>query len=567
MRPGLLAALFALTLPAALSAQAAPKDADALRSWAVAVHPGVTAVHHKDLLREARALGWMSNPADSKRFKRLLREATRTRGAGRLLALADPAPTPWQPGALAGAEKEYNDSVAFANDAGVLTTAKTSINGSLNSAEVDSFRFQIVADGTVTFTGSAAGSAPYLEVANAMGDELWGMAWLQGISGTIDLPRGTYVARITGARSPTTYKVDMSWAAKPIPTLAYTGNTQISVGQTVVPVRFVLPADGRVKLALSSTNSADTYLWLVNDRWGYVFDVDDAGATSSDAGLDALLPKGTYYAYIQAFTSTTTTTITATFTAQTIPVLTAGKSATGTCPVGQEFMDTWAIPVGTNEAVTLTVAGSGTNAMPDPYMFVYDQAMGFVLESDDDYNTSDSGITATMPAGVYYVASTSWNSSGSYTVSRKAGTGATTKALPGRNAGSIGGVDTAQTFTFSLLTPTKVEVAIVENTLWDAEVWVIDTKTTRAVTWMDESIDIASCRTGGILPPGDYAVIVKDWNGSNGTFDLVLGMPMQRETGDRVWSWGEEATSSSSSPRPSPSRRSTRCRACATGSC
>ena len=319
--------------------------------------------------------------------------------------------------------------------------------------------------------------------------------------------------------------------AQAVPTLALNKLTPVSLDKSLRVFRVVLAEDGRVTLKLASSPSADTSLWLLNSNWRYMFDVDDAGSTGSDAGLNALLPKGVYLVYLTADVATTTG-ITTTFKAATIPALET-TALNGVLAGGEEDFDLYQVTVGESELTTLTIRGNGSNAIGDSYLRVYDSNMALALESDDESASAStlSSISATLPAGTYYAASVGYYDTGGYTISKTKATGSTVTAKAGTNKASITTLNSAVALRLSLRTPSRIEFDVVEETLADAEIFVLDAKTGLSVGWEDDAFDAASCSFGTQLAAGDYFVIVKDWSGGSGSFDVRIIPPMQR--------WGE----------------------------
>ncbi|MEE9128114.1 MAG: hypothetical protein V3U11_13340, partial [Planctomycetota bacterium] len=531
--PLILSAL-ALLGAANLSAQhwnltRSPED---LQAWIVKHFQDRDTVSLRSALDEARHIGWIKTAADQKLLKRQFRTITKKRGRSpRFLDLAKTPVVAPSTGASTGplaasTEKEYNDSEGYANAIGTLTTVNKTITGALAAKAVDSFAVTMAVDGILQVSAAITGTAPAVEVTSADGDEIWGMAWSKTPPLNVQVPRGRYFVRLYQPLGSSTYSLSLSMKAQTVPALPLGKQTQVSLSQNLRVFRVVLPQDGRVTLKLSSTGAADTRLWLLNSSWRYMYDVDDAGSAGKDAGLNALLPKGTYYVYLES-NAATTTKITTTFNSASIPLL-ATTAINGKIPLGEEDFDLYRIVVGSSQ-MTLAIRGTGATAIQDSYLFVYDRNMGFALESDDENagNSTLSSISATMPPGRYYAASTGYYDKGDYTISRSKGTGSTVTARAGTNLTTITTKDTAATLKFSLLTPSRIEFDIVEKTLSDAEIFVIDAKTGLSVGWEDDAFDAASCNFGTHLPAGEYFLIVKDWDGGVGSVDVRIIPPLQ----------------------------------------
>ncbi|MHC4898663.1 MAG: hypothetical protein ACYTGW_16320 [Planctomycetota bacterium] len=506
------------------------RSPQALEAWIGQRFQGRDVVPLRSVLGAARHLGWVKTAADAKLLKRQFRAIARQRGrTARFLDLMKtPALEPSAGPLAATVEKEYNDSEGFANDVGTVTTVAQTISGSLAANTVDSFAVTVPVDGVLQVAASVTGTAPEVLITSADGDEVWGMASSKAPPLDVEVPKGRYHVLLYQAQGTATYSLSLKMKVQPVSTLALGKQTQVALNTNLKALKVVLAQDGRVTLNLSSTGSADTHLWLLSSSWRYLFDVDDAGSTGTDAGLNALLPKGVYYVYLTS-DAATTATITANFKAARIPLL--GTAAiNGTIPSGEEDFDLYRMVVGNAELVTLAIRGNGASPISDSYLFVYDSNMALSLESDDENasNSTLSSFTATMPPGTYYAASTGFYTKGGYTISKNTGKGSTVTAQAGTNAVTITTLDTAATLKLSLLTPSRIEFNVVEGTLIDAQVFVIDAKSGLSVGWEDDAVDATSCRFGTHLPAGDYFVIVKDWDGGTGTVDVRIIPPMQR---------------------------------------
>lgn len=492
--------------------------------------------------REARNQGWLRSPTERKLIKQQLRKLAKSNGsrghALRLQPQIAPAPTAGAPVALAGAEAEYNDSEGFANDLGTVAAPATATGTLSSSADTDTFRFTLILDAVVTFSLSASGGSPSLQVTNANGDENWGYH-LYGTSAVLHLPAGTYHAQVGGTGSTTTYTLGITPQLQPIPTLGLGNSTQINVGGNPGVVKLVLPTDGRLNLQLTTANTLDTFLLLQNSQWGYVYEVDDTSTTSSgEAGLDAQLPAGTYYAYVFALSGTSTTTVKATFTAQATPVLTT--SANGNLVGSQETFDLYRINVTNTEKVQVTITGTGSLALIDSYAILYDANMKQILEADDRLADTYSDLRAVLPPGTYYVASDSLWDYGTYTISRSTASASTVTAQAGTNPGTVAGDDTV-TYAYSTKTPQWVEVNLVDGSGFDGEVGIVDANTGRSFGWEDiETLGTGACTYGVMLPVGDYYFQVRDYAGSSGSFDLQIIPTLQRWANDNVIVRGHE---------------------------
>ena len=301
-------------------------------------------------LNAAAAKGWVVRAADRILFKRQFRSIARRRGtSGRLIDLrpralnVSNATPPTMAQALA--EKEYNDSACYGQDLGPITPVAQTITGALATGESDNFTIRLVTDSLLSLTASSLnGTNPQVIVTNKDGDEIWGMSWQRSLPLQIELPAGQYNVRLYQQSGSSTYGMSMQATTIKIPVINLSGSTSVSVSTNLKCLKLVTAADGRVNLTLKSATGADTYLWLLNGNWRYMHDVDDV--TTVDAGLDAHLPKGTYYVYVYADKSDTTS-VTGSFSSAAIPALTSAGVA-GTIK-GYHSFDVYKFTVGTGQ--------------------------------------------------------------------------------------------------------------------------------------------------------------------------------------------------------------------------
>jgi len=504
-----------------------PKD---LHAWILKRYEGRATVPMRLALGEAKRIGWLQTSAERALFKRQFRGLTKQHGhSGRVLDLLESPVMPPSPGPLAAAtEKEYNDSEGYANEVGALSTVAQTVTGTLAAREVDSFAVTLAADGVLQVAAQIQGTAPEVQITSPDGDEVKGMAWSKAPPLSLEVPAGRYFVRLYQPTGSSSYSLSLTAKAQAVPALALNKLTSVSLNNNFKAFRVILPEDGRVTLKLASSPGADTKLWLLNSSWRYMFDVDDAGSVGTDAGLNALLPKGTYLAYLSAGVATTTK-ITTTFNAAKIPALDT-TALNGVHGNGEEDFDLYKVVVGKSELTTLAIRGNGSTVIGDSYLLVYDSNMALALESDDENASASalSSISATLPAGTYYAASVGYYGTGGYAISKAKAIGSTVSAKAGTNQVSIKTQDLAATLQLSLKTPSRIEFRCVEGTLADAEIFVLDAKTGLSLGWEDDSFDASSCSFGTRLPAGDYAVIVKDWSGGTGSVDVRIIPPMQR---------------------------------------
>jgi hypothetical protein len=497
------------------------------------------------VLMAARNAGWLATTANAKLFKSQLRSVAKRIGPStRCLVVPDPnrpqsldAGGPIYPAAKK--ETEYNNSEGYANDIGLLFSIPTIVTGTLpTTADADTIRFSMVIEGRVTIKVTGTGGIPEMQLSNANGDAVWGYHWWDTGTITLDLPVGTYHLTLSAinATAAVTYSTSFSLKSQTIPTLAFskTSTGALSASQYTA-YRIVLPADGRLNVTTKSTNASDTMLILHNDQWGFIYDPYDAGVISGskDTGLDALLPKGTYYAYILG-DQVDTMSITATFTAATIPTL-GSTPINGNLKYLTASYDIYKFVLTKTEQVTLKLQPyGGTTATTDTYMQILDRKMQSMFESWENSTSWFSTITLTLPAGTYYVSSGASWSNGGYTASLSRGTAVTVTAQAGINPVSLA-TDTAATLALSLLTPSRIEVNIVEIATFDGQMSIIDARTGLTFAWEDdEYMGGQSCTLGMVLPAGDYFVNVKGYKGTPGSCDVQIMLPFHRWAGDIV---------------------------------
>lgn len=497
--------------------------------------PGQDAVPMGQAYRGVQAKGWLPTVMTRKLLKQQLRDLVRdSRSRGRSIDLKPGTVFPdprGRPASAVAAEIEYNDSEAYATDLGVLI-APLSATGSMSSADdKDALRFETLIDGVVTFKMTYTGTKPDLVITGAAGQENWGYHYYDSDTVVLHLPSGVYHANLASFDSSTTYSLALTFQPQSIPTLALGATTGHTFGPDPKLLKVVLPQDGRFGLSMTANGAGDSLLILQNSKWGFIYDVDDTGAaTNGEAGLDIQLPKGTYYLYVWS-DLVVTESFTTTFASQATPVL--SNSATGTLATSPEVLDLFQIVVTTPEFLDLRITGNGSSAIADPYLILYDQNMTQILEGDDDPASTFSVIGATLPTGVYYVASTSYYDYGGYQISKASAMMVTQVAQAGVNVATVPSYSSVG-FRLKLATASRLEVDLDEGSL-DGQVGVLDWKTGLAVSWEDDDFyGPQYCHLGMQLPAGEYLFLVKDYSGDTGSVDLQLLPPLQRWQGDNV---------------------------------
>ncbi|MEE2886556.1 MAG: hypothetical protein VX951_03905 [Planctomycetota bacterium] len=428
-------------------------------------------------------------------------------------------------------EQEYNENAGYANDLGTLSATKT-MTGYVNGPQdVDTFRFKATADGLLRITTSYNGSALDLVITNAHGDENWGMHRFAADRVVLPVPKGVYHVRLGGSAAVTRYSMSLELQAQTLPTLALGRTTQLAVGPQYGGLRIVQPQDGRLQLDFTTSNSADSFLVLQNSQWGYVYEVDDASTSTSEPGLDAVLPKGTYYLYVGADVAATTS-IRSAFTSLSISEL--KTTASGTIGSQGPSFELHKIELKSVEEVQIAIAPRGSTGITDSYLQLFDRNMVQVLESDDDSVSTLSSIAVTLPVGIYYVASTGYYDRGDYLISKSSGAAVIDPVRAGSNF-LTAAADRATTMRFRLETPAGVEFNIVGGPGYDAQVSVLDAATGLSFAWEDdESLGSHDCNLGMRLPEGDYFVIAKNYDGASGVFEAQVVPPLQRWVSDHV---------------------------------
>jgi len=491
--------------------------------------------------RAARTRGWLATQADAKVFKQQLRSIARRIGPStRFLSVPDPTLQPvkgkWRGSLAAAPEVEHNGSEGYANDIGTIFNFPTTVTGAISSvSDSDHYRFNVLLDGRLTVTTTSPGSVPGIQISNSNGDSIWGYHYWDSGNTTLDLPAGTYCIALT-AGSATTYSMSLQFALGSMKTLAFGTPATTSLTSTGFDgSRVVLPQDGRLTLALTSNNVSDTYMIVQNEDWGFVIDSEDwdFGSGSVEAGLYGLLPKGTYYVYI-AGDQTDTGTVTATFKAETIPTLDK-TSVTGSLQYSDASYDIMKFVVTQTEEVTLTIRpNNGAAGITDTYAQILDSNMQSLAESWEDSGSWFSTFAFTLPPGTYYLSSSAYFSSGDYKADLSRANPSVTPVLAGENAISLA-TDKGVTLSFSLLTPSRVEVNLLEGGTIDCQMALMDANTGKVYAWEeDEYMGDESCQLGMVLPTGDYYIQVKEYAGSAGTASVNIMTPLHRFTGNIV---------------------------------
>jgi len=422
-------------------------------------------------------------------------------------------------------EREYNDNSGYANDLGDLSAPRV-VAGYVNAlGDADTFRFEARADGVLRIRTTYNGREPEAVITNVSGDENWGLHRFAAGRLTLPIPKGVYHVRLGGVAVVTKYSMRLELQAQSIPSLVLGQTTQLPVGPDYACLRVVQPQDGRLRLGFTTTNQADAFLVLQNAQWGYVYEVDDANPSTLEPGLDAVLPKGTYYLYIGADIAAQTS-IRATSANLVIHEL--KSNANGSVTSQGESFELHKLVLTAVEKVHLAISRWGSTGITDSYLQLFDRNMVQILESDDDSASTLSSVGVTLPPGVYYVASTGYCDRGDYLLTRTSAAGALVPVRAGSNS-VTSGADDATTMRIDLETPAGVEFNAIGGPGYDPQVCVLDAKTGLSLGWEDDdSLGPHGCNLGMRLPAGEYLVIAKSYDGAAGVFEVEVIPPLQR---------------------------------------
>jgi hypothetical protein len=530
MRRSLLLGACLLFPFASAAAQSWPTSSQQLEAWVRSQFAGEAKVTLRAVLNEARVKGLIRSPRDRHALKRSFRAISRSQGGSRQLLELQPRVLPIAFGPLATTEREYNDTPGYADHMGTLTPAGLSAQGTIASGDSDCYSFDVPVEGTATFNVTTSASSLSYYLFSERGEYL---EWGESNIPSFGLPAGRYYIGFD-ASGPGSYTLNVGLTIQPLPVITPVGSNSYSIGTDPKTFKVIVPSDGRFSLQLSSSGGADTELFLYNSKMRYMFDVwDDSRSVSGvDAGLDAQLPAGTYFVTVRS-DAPTTTQFTSAFTAGALPTLACASSFNGTIN-GEESFDLYRVVTSSSQSSTISITQRG-NSIQDSYLVIFDRQMGFLVESDEETPASSmSGLSVTLPSGIFYAASTGYYDFGDYSMNRSCATAATTPALPGRNSGNVAMQATAISHTLTLRNDVPCEVEVTENTLFDAMVGIVDAKTGLSMGQNDTAWHYGSCNVAGPLAAGDYWFLVKDWDGGTGTYDLDILTPLYRGAGNQL---------------------------------
>ena len=352
---------------------------------------------------------------------------------------------------------------------------------------------------------------------------------------TVAIPAGLYylvaaVAWTTIAPGP--YFLDLQFQAQSIPSLPLTGTQTHTLSPSPTLLRVQLPSAGRFRLTMRG-GTLDSHVRLYSARLGPILDVDDASTSSAlDAGLNALLPAGTYYLDCATFRNSGPVTFTTQFTAQPVTTLACNATLTATIPGGQEDLDTYRITLSGSQDLQVALTPHGTlSPIGDPYLQIFDREMSLVMAADDDHGLVSSFFGGTLPAGTYYVTSSGYWGRGDYALSLTCGQPVTTQVALGTSVrGTISTPDGYASYVVDVQSPIGAEVHVIEATLPDAQLAILDAATGLLVGYSDDAlISSAGAQVDARLVTGRYHAIVREYLGRTGSYDLVIRAPLFRD--------------------------------------
>ena len=442
------------------------------------------------------------------------------------------------------AEREYNDSGGYADDLGRLTTSGQQVSGSLlGSADADTFKIQTSVDGSVSLrlrgNGNPALAAATLQIQSTTGTLISEFDAPSLPSGSIQLPAGRYRIAVLGTNSSGGYLLDLGLTKLQIPNLSPSQSKTLVLSSAYQLARLIVPAEGHVRITISG-GQLDSYLELYNANMDFMIDVDDDSRSSnSDAGLNAHLPAGIYHLLLATWGNSGNANIRYSFQAGPIPNLACNKNLNGQIPGGEEDLVLYRLQLASPQEMVISLQPRGASGISDSYLLLYDARGSLILESDDDANAVGSIISGTFPAGTFYAASSGYWATGNYSISNRCGAPVLTRAVPGKTSSSIKNIDGNVTFEFSFRTPVPAEAVVIEGTLPDAHMAVLDTTTGLLAGYNDDDFISGGAMVSTTLSNRRYFAIVKDYDGATGSLDFELWPPLLRDTSNNIIGLGK----------------------------
>lgn len=322
-----------------------------------------------------------------------------------------------------GSDIECNDTAAFADTLTVAAGSNCVVNGSVSATDVRDVYRLVLTGGTPDHSvviatvpaGSSVSPPSTLNLADA-GQRFVLNGSLVGTTrsiGGIGLPDGTYYVTVAGSGS---YALSVTSTGTTIPALTDGTIGGFTAAPQVHTYRVVVGAPGEtVHIAVTNqtpTDVGDYFFNLGRAKGGRVLFMDDvlippATVVQSDPLADAELPAGTYYLFLQEFSSLTananyriaygTTPIAA------VPSVIGANSYT-MLHGGNFFLYSLALASADHFNIVVSRAATGG----DSVLEVLDAEMGQVLMGDDaagglSGSTLFSYVDNTLPAGQYWV--------------------------------------------------------------------------------------------------------------------------------------------------------------------
>jgi hypothetical protein len=368
-----------------------------------------------DLVLAATRDGLIQTPTDQTGFKAAFAAALGKQG-GRPRRGAVNADCGGAGGAAplaVGPELECNDTIGLAD----AISPNGTTTGTLSSlSDRDVYRMTLTTDSAVAVTvRGATASPPLLNLSDQDGRHIAnGHLALPFRSIRTMLPAGTYLVSVGYQSSPQGYTLTTTATAATIATLVPGGppqNDAITVAGELRTWKLTLAADSQIQVAAAAGSvGLDLHLTLGRGRGGRVFFVDDPGGTGVlDPRLTAGLPAGTFYAFFGELAGRTGPfTVTATATAAPLPLVSCGGPVPGNI-ADKGTRELYRLVVPAPDQLTLGVAPTGSPALNDAILELYDADLGELCEDDDNGTSFQPRLDLPLPAGLYYLVVRGYN--------------------------------------------------------------------------------------------------------------------------------------------------------------
>lgn len=388
-------------------------------------------------------------------------------------------------GPLNGTDVECNDIAGFADTLTVTAGGNCVVNGTLGSPDVrDVYRVVLTGgtpDHSVVISTVPAGTSTSPPTTLNLADAGQRFILNGSIVGTtrsiagIGLPDGTYYVTVASTGM---YTLSISSTGTTIPTLTNgaTGGFTLAPEIHTYKVLVGAPAESvYIEVTNQTTTDVGDYFFnLGRAKGGRVLFMDDvlvppATAAQADPRIDAELPAGTYYLFLQEFSSRT---VNANYSVSlaTTPIASV-PSAIGANSYTMLHGGNWFLydlSLSATDHFTLR----GDRATPasggDSILEVMDREMGQVLFFDDSASTLSSATLYsygdnTLPAGQYWVlarnfsTTASTNFGGAWTLNGTAGLPVTLNTLGNRRTEPLAiALGTHYAFTHTACTDTPL---------------------------------------------------------------------------------------------------------------